>query len=243
MGPFQFALMCQKLCGYRCRCHVPCAGATCTDTSATCPNANRRSATRGEGASAAHRHGARSRHAALAPARGTSGDRFFVSSRLAAAAIVMTLPLATQKTATTSDVAFISGCWKLEANGRTIEEHWLAPSGGSLMGVSRTVAGGKTVEYEFLQIRDMPDGLTYIAKPSGQVEATLQAALEDRRRSGLREPGARLSTAHPLSEGWGRHAAGAYRRDDERQVARDGFPVHARGVRGRQMSAARSHGP
>jgi hypothetical protein len=94
--------------------------------------------------------------------------------QLLAAAIVMTLPLAIQKTATTSDVAFISGCWKLEANGRTIEEHWLAPSGGSLMGVSRTVAGGKTVEYEFLQIRDMPDGLTYIAKPSGQAEASFK---------------------------------------------------------------------
>ena len=94
--------------------------------------------------------------------------------QLLAATLVMTLPLATQKTATTSDVAFISGCWKLEANGRTIEEHWLAPSGGSLMGVSRTVAGGKTVEYEFLQIRDMPDGLTYIAKPSGQAEASFK---------------------------------------------------------------------
>lgn len=88
-----------------------------------------------------------------------------------AAAIVMALPPQAQKTATTGDVAFMSGCWRLEANGRTIEEHWLAPSGGSLMGVSRTVAGGKTVEYEFLQIRDMPEGLTYIAKPSGQPEA------------------------------------------------------------------------
>lgn len=89
-------------------------------------------------------------------------------------AIVMAAPLTAQKTATTTDLAFLSGCWRLEANGRTIEEHWLAPAGGSLMGVSRTVAGGKTVEYKFLQIRDLPDGLTYIAKPSGQAEASFK---------------------------------------------------------------------
>jgi hypothetical protein len=86
----------------------------------------------------------------------------------------MTVPLAAQKGPTTNDLGFMSGCWRLEANGRTIEEHWLAPAGGSLMGVSRTVAGGKTVEYEFLQIRDLPEGLTYIAKPSGQPEASFK---------------------------------------------------------------------
>jgi hypothetical protein len=73
--------------------------------------------------------------------------------------------------ATTADLTFMAGCWKHEGNGRTVEEHWLAPAGGSLMGVSRTVAGGKTVEFEFLQIRDLPEGVFYIARPSGQPEA------------------------------------------------------------------------
>jgi hypothetical protein len=75
------------------------------------------------------------------------------------------------QSATTADLGFMAGCWRLSANGRTIDEHWLPPAGGSLMGVSRTVANGKTVEYEFLQIRDLPEGLTYIARPSGQTEA------------------------------------------------------------------------
>jgi hypothetical protein len=75
----------------------------------------------------------------------------------------------------TADLVFMAGCWELEGNGRKTEEHWLAPAGGSLMGVSRTVAGGKTVEYEFLQIRDLPEGLTYIAKPSRQPEARFTA--------------------------------------------------------------------
>ena len=78
--------------------------------------------------------------------------------------------------AKTTDLAFMAGCWGLDQNGRHIEEHWLAPAGGSLIGVSRTVAGGKTTEYEFMQIRDLPDGLTYTAKPSGQPEASFKVS-------------------------------------------------------------------
>jgi hypothetical protein len=81
-----------------------------------------------------------------------------------------------QPVATTADLAFMTGCWRIQSGGRTIDEHWLAPAGGSLMGVSRTVAGGKTVEYEFIQIRDLPEGLTYIAKPSNQPEASFKIA-------------------------------------------------------------------
>jgi hypothetical protein len=40
------------------------------------------------------------------------------------------------------------------------------------MGVSRTVAGGKTTEWEFLIIREGAKGLEYVAKPSRQAEAT-----------------------------------------------------------------------
>ena len=86
------------------------------------------------------------------------------------------IPAGEQEKATTADLAFMTGCWKFERGGRTVEEHWLAPAGGSLIGVSRTVAGGKTVDYEFLQIRDLADGLTYIAKPSRQPETSFKIA-------------------------------------------------------------------
>jgi len=84
--------------------------------------------------------------------------------------------VAAAQTATTADLTFMAGCWRLTANNRTTDEHWLLPAGGTLMGVSRTVANGKTVEYEFLQIRDLPQGVTYIAKPSGQPEAQFTIA-------------------------------------------------------------------
>jgi hypothetical protein len=91
---------------------------------------------------------------------------------LVAPAVIGTL----QPKATASDLAFMTGCWRMERNNRVVEEHWLAPAGGTLMGVSRTVAGGKTTEFEFLQIREQGGSLAYIAKPSGQPEATFMLA-------------------------------------------------------------------
>ena len=94
---------------------------------------------------------------------------------LVAVATALTAPVGRQPVASTADVAFLAGCWKLEAKGRVVEEHWMAPSGGSLLGMSRTVVNGKTTEFEFIQIRDLPEGLTYIAKPSNQPEARFVA--------------------------------------------------------------------
>ena len=44
-----------------------------------------------------------------------------------------------------------------------------------MLGISRTVADGKTVEFEFMQIREEANGeICFIAKPSGQPEATFK---------------------------------------------------------------------
>jgi len=67
---------------------------------------------------------------------------------------------------------WIAGCWTLASAQATTEEHWMRPAGGTMLGMSRTVRGGKTTEYEFLQIRETTNGLEYVAKPSGQTEAT-----------------------------------------------------------------------
>lgn len=83
--------------------------------------------------------------------------------------VMLALVLAAQM-ATVDQLAWLAGCWSLgRADGMT-EEQWLKPAGGSMLGVSRTVKGGKTVEYEFLQLREVNGTLTYIAKPSGQSE-------------------------------------------------------------------------
>jgi hypothetical protein len=76
---------------------------------------------------------------------------------------------------TVKDVAWIAGCWESTRGGRHVAEHWMAPEGGTMMGVSRTTAGEKTTEWEFLIIRQGAQGLDYVAKPSRQPEATFTA--------------------------------------------------------------------
>lgn len=51
----------------------------------------------------------------------------------------------------------------------------MKPSGQTMLGMGRTVAGGKVREYEFLQIREEKDGaIYYVAKPSGQPEGSFK---------------------------------------------------------------------
>ena len=65
-------------------------------------------------------------------------------------------------------VAWMAGCWSLASEGRTVEEQWMAPSGGSMLGISRTVKDGRLLEFEFVVLRERGEGLVYVAHPSGQ---------------------------------------------------------------------------
>ena len=74
-------------------------------------------------------------------------------------------------------LAWLAGCWAVEGSETGSVEHWLSPAGGTMLGMVRTVKGGQTVGFEFLQIRTNPHGkVIYIAKPSGQAEATFEAS-------------------------------------------------------------------
>lgn len=67
--------------------------------------------------------------------------------------------------------AWLAGCWEAtSATGRSVtEEQWMAPSGGLMVGMSRSVRDGTARGYELLTIRVGEDGgLVYRAAPSGQ---------------------------------------------------------------------------
>ena len=83
---------------------------------------------------------------------------------------------ASSGTPTVKDVAWIAGCWDSTRGTRHVAEHWMPPEGGTMIGVSRTTAGEKTTEWEFLIIRQGAKGLDYVAKPARQPEATFTAA-------------------------------------------------------------------
>jgi hypothetical protein len=66
-------------------------------------------------------------------------------------------------------LAWLGGCWQAESGEPGSMEQWLPLAGGSLMGVGRTVKQGKTVAYEFMQIREEAnDALVFHAQPSGR---------------------------------------------------------------------------
>jgi hypothetical protein len=66
------------------------------------------------------------------------------------------------------DLNWLAGTWTLQQDGRTTEETWLPPRAGMMLGISRTIAGDKTVEFEFLRIEQRGNDLVYIAQPGGQ---------------------------------------------------------------------------
>lgn len=77
------------------------------------------------------------------------------------------------QTPTMSDLSWIAGAWQTAPGGRRqIEEHWTAVAGGSMMGVSRTIAGDKTVEFEYLRIEQRADGIYYVAHPKARCPGT-----------------------------------------------------------------------
>ena len=74
---------------------------------------------------------------------------------------------------TLADIAWISGDWQTEPGGkRQIEEHWTTVAGGSMLGMSRTVAADKTVEFEYLRIEQRADGIYYVAHPKARCPGT-----------------------------------------------------------------------
>lgn len=77
-----------------------------------------------------------------------------------------------------ADVArldWLAGCWRLDSPRRVVEEQWMAPAGGVMLGMSRTLVGDRTVEHEFVVIRQDEGRLTYTAHPSSQSPATFTA--------------------------------------------------------------------
>ena len=84
---------------------------------------------------------------------------------------------ATAQTAkpTLNDLSWLAGCWEGNIRGREVNEQWMKPAGGIMLGMARTVAQGKAAEFEFTQIREDKDGaIYYVAKPSGQAEASFK---------------------------------------------------------------------
>jgi hypothetical protein len=69
-------------------------------------------------------------------------------------------------------LSWLAGCWRLNRGATVVDEQWLTPLGGMMLGTSRTVKGGTVREYEFVVLRTSATGATYEAHPSGQDSTT-----------------------------------------------------------------------
>lgn len=74
--------------------------------------------------------------------------------------------------ASVNTLAWISGCWEINDNGRVTTERWGRPTENLMVGTSQTVKNGKSVAFEFLRIVNNGHGLFYIAKPSSAKDET-----------------------------------------------------------------------
>ena len=73
-----------------------------------------------------------------------------------------------QGSATVEQVAWLTGCWEYKTEKRTVEEHWMAPRGHTMLGAGRTVQGEKLLEFEMVLIREQDGQLAYESRPSAQ---------------------------------------------------------------------------
>jgi hypothetical protein len=73
-------------------------------------------------------------------------------------------------------LAWLAGCWQADGGEPGSVEQWMPLAGGSLLGMARTVRGGRTVAWEFMRIATTPDGKpAFFAQPSNKPPATFPA--------------------------------------------------------------------
>lgn len=77
--------------------------------------------------------------------------------------LLLALPLAAEPT-----FAWLAGSWTAQAGQELFEETWLPPIGGSFVGLSRTVSGGRMVFFEYLRIIERNGETYFIAQPNGR---------------------------------------------------------------------------
>ena len=97
---------------------------------------------------------------------------------LAMAVLTMVTPrVEAQAPGGTGSLGWLAGCWERRTAGLVIEEQWMAPRGGVLLGMSRTVRKDGAVEYESLRIQGSKGRLELVAGP-GRGQPTVFRAVD-----------------------------------------------------------------
>ena len=78
-------------------------------------------------------------------------------------------------------LAFMSGCWRgsLGAGGGTIEEHYSTPTSNLIIGMTRFVRGGRTVDFEFSRIEARDSTIVLMPQPRGRPPTEFRLTSQD----------------------------------------------------------------
>jgi hypothetical protein len=90
------------------------------------------------------------------------------------ATLLIQMPGRAEQKTSLDDLAWLAGCWENNRAGRTAEERWTKPKGGTMLGTGQTIKDGKTTEFEFMRIHEDKGEIYFTAKPSGQPEASFK---------------------------------------------------------------------
>jgi hypothetical protein len=64
--------------------------------------------------------------------------------------------------------AFLAGCWEEWDGDKLVQEQWMAPLGGMMLGSGRTLRGSRVVGWEHMLIEINAAGMHFVASPSGK---------------------------------------------------------------------------
>ena len=90
--------------------------------------------------------------------------------RLMLAMITVAALAAPAQTETTAawdlnQLGWLAGTWTGTQDGVQMEELWMPPQGGALLGLHRDIKQGRMVSFEFFRIATTPEGTFYFASP------------------------------------------------------------------------------
>jgi hypothetical protein len=85
-------------------------------------------------------------------------------------------------------LTWMVGSWSGPYDDRSIEEHWSPARAGMMLGTNRTIAFGRVVHFEFLQIEATDDGIFYRAWPQAQPPASFRLTDASRSRAVFANP-------------------------------------------------------
>ncbi|HUR95675.1 MAG TPA: DUF6265 family protein [Gemmatimonadales bacterium] len=76
-----------------------------------------------------------------------------------------------------AQLGWLAGCWERSIGSRLVEEQWMRPRGGLMLGAGRTVEKDSLVEFEQVRMLERDGRLVYAAAPSGQTPAEFTSIL------------------------------------------------------------------